>query len=230
MIGSVYITGTDTGAGKTIASCALIHALRKDGRRVVGMKPVASGCARLDGAWRNEDALALQAASDPRPPYALVNPYALPEASAPQIAAAQAGVSVRLEPMLAAFEILSRQSDAVVVEGVGGWLAPLAEGLGQADLVRALRLPVLLVVGLKLGCLSHARLTARAIAADGLSPIGWVACAVDPALTHVDDYFELVRAALPMPCFGRLPYQPEASAAERALSLRLKPGEAGGKV
>ncbi len=222
MIGSLYVTGTDTGVGKTLASCALIYALRHRGRRVVGMKPVASGCARLDGDWRNDDALALQAASEPRPPYALVNPYALPEASAPQIAAAQAGVAVRLEPILAAYQVLQRQADAVIVEGVGGWLAPLAEGLEQADLVRALRLPVLLVVGLKLGCLNHARLTARAIAADGLDVLGWVANAVDPALGHADDYFELLRAALPAPCLGRLPYAPGRAATELAAYLRIE--------
>lgn len=218
---SVYVTGTDTGAGKTHASCALIHALRNGGRRVVGMKPVASGCDSLAGEWRNDDAIALQAASDPRPPYALVNPYALPAATAPQIAAAQAGVQVRLEPMLAAYEVLRQQADAVVVEGVGGWLAPLAEGLEQADLARTLRLPVVLVVGMKLGCLNHARLTARAIAADGLVLRGWIASSVDPDLAYPEDYFQQVATALPVPCLGRLPYAPLASAAEQARYLSI---------
>ncbi|HEX5755543.1 MAG TPA: dethiobiotin synthase [Arenimonas sp.] len=221
MPGSVFITGTDTGVGKTFASCALLHALRARGLRAVGMKPVASGCERIDDDWRNADALALQAASDPRPAYALVNPFALPEPTAPQIAATQAGVEVCLEPMLAAYQLLQQQADAVVVEGVGGWLAPMADGLEQADLVRALRLPVLLVVGLKLGCLNHARLTARAVLADGLSLRGWIASDVDPALAHAEDYFGLLQAALPMPCIGRLPHRPDGDAAALAGTLRF---------
>lgn len=221
MTGSFYVTGTDTGAGKTFSSCVLLHALCRRGLRAVGMKPVASGCERIDGEWRNADALALQAASQPRPAYALLNPFALPEPTAPQIAARQAGVEVCLEPMLAAFDVLRQQADAVVVEGVGGWLAPLADGLEQADLARALGLPVVLVVGLKLGCLNHARLSARAIMADGLTFAGWVASEVDPALAHADAYFELVRAALPVPCWGRLPYRPDADPAELAATLRF---------
>ena len=120
-IDRLYVTGTDTGAGKTVASCALLHALRRDGRRAVGMKPVASGCAYTGGAWRNEDALALQAASDPRPDYADLNPFALPEPLAPELAARAAGVHVELPPLLDGFARLHAQADVVVVEGVGGW-------------------------------------------------------------------------------------------------------------
>src|SRR3982751_6377736 len=130
-----YVTGTDTAAGKTFASVALLHALRARGLRVAGMKPVASGCELRGGRWLNEDAMALQAASsEPMPEYALVNPFALPEAAAPPIAAAHAGASVSIAPMLQAFQALAAQADAVVVEGVGGWLAPFADGLEQAAL------------------------------------------------------------------------------------------------
>ena len=163
---ALYVTGTDTGIGKTLASCALLHALRGHGLRGAGMKPVASGCTRIDGEWRNADALALQAAGEPGIAYADINPFALEHPLAPELAARDAGVEVSLLPILASHARLSDHADAVVIEGVGGWAAPLSESLMQADLVRMLRLPVLLVVGLRLGCLNHALLSARAIAAD----------------------------------------------------------------
>ncbi|WP_064521933.1 dethiobiotin synthase, partial [Xanthomonas translucens] len=121
-----YVTGTDTGIGKTVASTALLHALRARGQTAVGMKPVASGCERSVDGWRNEDALALQAASLPRPDYADLNPYALPLPLAPELAAADAGVCVELGPIAAAFARLRAQAEVVVVEGVGGWAAPLS--------------------------------------------------------------------------------------------------------
>jgi dethiobiotin synthetase len=209
----IYVTGTDTGAGKSVASVALLSALRRDGARAVGMKPVASGCERTAEGLRNEDALALQAASDPRPDYALVNPYALPEATAPQIAAALAGTPPRLEPLLAAYRTLAGMADHVVVEGVGGWLAPLGDHpdgrpFEQSELVRALGLPVVLVVGLRLGCLNHARLTAAAIAADGCRLIGWIGNTVEPPGRFHADYLQLLRAALPAACLGVLPWSP----------------------
>jgi dethiobiotin synthetase len=210
----VFITGTDTDAGKTFASSAFVHALRRGGTRVVGMKPVASGCALTPAGWRNADALALQAASDPVPDYALVNPVALRDPTAPQLAARAAGVTVTLPPLLEAYAALAAMADRVVVEGVGGWLAPLADGLDQSDLVKALDLPVILVVGLKLGCLNHARLTARAIAADGCRLQGWIGSTVEPGFT--DAYVDLVRAALPVPCLGVLPHAPGADPAALA--------------
>lgn len=215
---SYFITGTDTGVGKTFTSVALLHALRAGGARAVGMKPVASGCEATADGLRNEDALALQAASDPRPAYALVNPYALPEPTAPQIAAERAGVRVTLPPMLDAFRALQALSDQVVVEGVGGWLAPLADDLEQADLVKALDLPVILVVGLKLGCLSHARLSARAIVADGCCLHGWIGSGVEALEPR---YIELVARALPVPCLGVLPHSPGADPARLAAKLAV---------
>ena len=216
-----YVTGTDTGAGKTLASCTLLHALRAQGLRAVGMKPVASGCERIDGRWRNADALALQVASDPRPDYADLNPYALPEPLAPELAARAAGIEVALPPLLEAFARLRAQADVVVVEGVGGWAAPLAGDLDQADLVRALQAPVVLVVGMRLGCLNHARLTARAIAADGFGLAGWIASEVDPDMACRDENFELLSARLDAPCLGRLPHLPAPDPARLAARLAL---------
>ncbi|MBO9875615.1 MULTISPECIES: dethiobiotin synthase [Xanthomonas] len=215
-----YVTGTDTGIGKTIASTALLHALRARGQRAVGMKPVASGCSRDADGWRNEDALALQDASAPRPAYADLNPYALPLPLAPELAAADAGVELELAPIAAAFARLRAQADVVVVEGVGGWAAPLSATLDQADLARTLGLPVVLVVGLRLGCLNHARLSAAAIAADGLQCIGWIGNEIDPAMERIDDNMAMLRARLPMPCWGRLPYRPQPQAAQLAAELQ----------
>jgi len=219
MTNALYITGTDTGIGKTVASTALLHALRARGLRAVGMKPVASGCEWTDGGWRNEDALALLAASEPRPDYADLNPYALPLPLAPELAADEAGVTVELERIRAAHARLRAQSDVVVVEGVGGWAAPLSRTLDQAGVVRALELPVVLVVGLRLGCLNHAYLTARAIAADGARLAGWIANDIDPAMARADDNFGLLSQRLPAPCLGRLPHGETADAEAMARYL-----------
>jgi dethiobiotin synthetase len=203
---SYYITGTDTGIGKSVASAALLHALRGRGLHAVGMKPVASGCEMTADGWRNEDALLLQQASDPVPAYRDVNPYALPNPLAPELAAADAGVSIELQPIVEAHARLAAVADAVVVEGVGGWAAPLTASLDQLDVVRALELPVVMVVGLRLGCINHARLTARAIVEDGAQLVGWIANDIDPAMARSDDNFAILQRVLPMPCWGRLPF------------------------
>ena len=216
-----YVTGTDTGIGKTLASAALLHALRARGLRAAGMKPVASGCERVGGAWRNADALALQAAGEPGVAYADINPYALEHPLAPELAARDGGIEVALPPILAAHARLASQADAVVVEGVGGWAAPLSASLMQADLVRALRLPVLLVVGLRLGCINHALLSARAIVADGAHLDGWIASHVDPAMERVEENIAMLRARLPAPCWGVLPHAPGADPAAMAEHLRI---------
>jgi dethiobiotin synthetase len=217
----LFVTGTDTGVGKTLAACALLHALRARACAVAGFKPVASGCAHTPLGWRNDDALALQCASDPEPTYADVNPFALPEPTAPQIAARMAGIAVSLPPLLDAFERLSGHARCVVAEGAGGWLAPMGDGVEQSDLVRALELPVVLVVALRLGCLNHARLTARAIEADGCRLAGWIGSSVDADLAHRDAYLALLRDALPAPCWGVLPHVPDADAAAMAPHLHL---------
>lgn len=202
----LFVTGTDTGIGKSVASASLLHALRREGRSAVGMKPVASGCERQAEGWRNEDALLLQAASVPRPDYADVNPFALPEPLAPELAAASAGVTLALEPIRSAFARLRAQADCVVVEGVGGWAAPLTATLDQVDLVRALELPVVMVVGLRLGCINHARLTQQSIVASGARLVGWIANDIDPAMARADDNFAILHRYLAVPCWGRLPH------------------------
>ena len=206
MTRGIYVTGTDTGIGKTTVSCALLHALRARGLRAVGMKPVASGCERTADGWRNDDALRLLAASDPRPDYALVNLYALPEPTAPEIAAADVGVSLASEPLRVAFDALSAQSDIVVVEGVGGWAAPLSARLDQADLARAFGIPVLLVVGLRLGCINHARLTAGAIRADGWNLLGWIGNALDPDFARCEETMAILDRVIAAPRLGLLPH------------------------
>lgn len=218
---SIYVTGTDTGIGKTFSSCALLHALRGRGLRAAGMKPVASGCQRIDGAWRNEDALALQAAGESGIDYADINPFALEHPLAPELAARDAGTEVALPPILAARARLASRVDALVVEGVGGWAAPLSATLMQADLVRALQLPVVLVVGLRLGCINHALLSARAIAADGLVLAGWIGSHVDPAMERVEDNIAMLRERLPVPCWGVLPHAPGGDPATLAIHLQV---------
>ena len=218
---SYYITGTDTGIGKSVASAALLHALRARGLRAVGMKPVASGCEMTIDGWRNEDALALQLASDPTPAYSDVNPYALPNPLAPELAAADAGVSIELKPIADAYARLVAAADAVVVEGVGGWAAPLTASLDQLDVVRALELPVVMVVGLRLGCINHARLTARAIIEDGAQLAGWIANDIDPAMARSDDNFAILQRVLPVPCWGRLPFMATLDAGKISAHLHL---------
>ncbi|HLS83136.1 MAG TPA: dethiobiotin synthase [Arenimonas sp.] len=217
----LFVTGTDTGVGKSLVSATLLHVLRGDGRPAVGMKPVASGCERGPDGLRNADALQLQAASEPRPPYEWVNPVALADPTAPQIAAARAGLPVSLAPILAAHRQLQALAGRVVVEGLGGWLSGLGGGLEQADLVRALDLPVLLVVGLRLGCLNHARLTARAVAADGCHLLGWVGSRVEPPGEDAEAYLGLLSDTLCVPCLGVLPHAPDAHPAELARFLTV---------
>ncbi len=221
MSSAVYVTGTDTGIGKTLASCSLLHALRGQGLRASGMKPVASGCTWLDGEWKNEDALALQRASNVSANYADINPFALEHPLAPELAARDAGIDVTLAPILAAHAHLAAQADTVVVEGVGGWAAPLSANLMQADLVRALRMPVVLVVGLWLGCLSHALLSARAILSDGMTLMGWIGSHVDPSMERVQDNLVMLQERLPAPCWGVLPHVPDADPSAMASQLRV---------
>src|SRR6476469_122039 len=186
----LYVTGTDTGIGKT----------------------VASGCEATANGWRNEDALALLTASDPQPAYAALNPYALPLPLAPELAARDAGVRIDLPRILQAHARLRGLAAQVVVEGVGGWAAPLSATLTQAELVSALGIPVVLVVGLRLGCLNHAILSDRAIIADGCELLGWIGNAVDPDMQRRDDHRAMLDARLPAPCLGWLPHQATADA------------------
>ena len=202
----VFVAGTDTGIGKTVVSAALLAALNRAGGRAVGMKPVASGCRQTAHGWRNDDALTLMAQSAGVADYALVNPYAFPEAVAPHLAARAAGVEIRLDPILAAFGALSTIADYLVVEGVGGWAVPLSPTLMQRQLVQALKLPVVLVVGLRLGCINHALLSARAVAADGCRLIGWIGNRIDPEMERSEENISTLQERLTAPCLGLLPF------------------------
>ncbi|MGE5624890.1 MAG: dethiobiotin synthase [Bacillota bacterium] len=222
----VFITGTDTGIGKTRVSVGLLHALKRTGFKTVAMKPVASGATPGAEGLRNEDALALQAAATLKRPYELVNPYCFAPPFAPHLAAREAGTEIGLEKIRSAYEALCRDAGAVVVEGVGGWQVPLSETLELPDLVRELELPVLLVVGLRLGCLNHALLTARAIRADGAELAGWVANAIDSHYERPEANIATLEAELDAPLLGRLEYAPQADAATLAAALT----EAGARI
>jgi dethiobiotin synthetase len=207
-----FITGTDTGAGKTYATCCLLHAFSARGLRALGMKPVASGSELQNGEFRNEDALLLQAASTIDVPYALINPYALREPTAPEIAARLDGATIALSAIQSAYAELAAQADIVLVEGVGGWLAPITEQIDQADIPRTLDLSVILVVGLKLGCLNHARLSVEAIRSRGFQLAGWLCSDVDPNLRFSEDYFAALERVMDAPLIGRIGHahqQPE---------------------
>lgn len=204
---SVFITGTDTGVGKTRITCALLLAARRRPVKAYGMKPVASGSTFKDGEWHNEDADLLRAYSTtPTPDLALMNPYALEEPIAPQIAARHAGVTIELERLQAAHQALLYSANLVVVEGVGGWAVPFSDMAMQAQLVRALKIPVLLVVGIRLGCINHALLTAQAIAADGCKLVGWIANRIDPAVACIDEVIASISEELDVPLLADVPH------------------------
>lgn len=215
----VYVTGTDTGIGKTHVACRLVESLRLHGMRVAAMKPVASGCRITTDGLRNEDAEALLAAADRAVAYADVNPYAFADPIAPHLAAADAGVRIDLATIVAAHARLAADAEASIVEGVGGWAAPLGDTLEQADLVRALGLDVVLVVGLRLGCINHARLSAAAIAADRCRLVGWIANRVDPAMDRADDNIETLRSRLDVPLLGVVAHGDTRSDARLARAL-----------
>ncbi|MGH8042671.1 MAG: dethiobiotin synthase [Rudaea sp.] len=216
----VFITGTDTGIGKTLVSVALLAALNVAGRRAVGMKPVASGCAVTPVGLRNEDAQLLIEHSAGAPDYVQVNPYAFRDPIAPHLAAIDAGIEIRLQPIQTAFAALSARADFLVVEGVGGWMVPLSSKRMLTDLVRALNLPVILVVGLRLGCLNHAQLSARAIIADGCQLIGWIGNRIDPDMARVEDNIATLRERMPAPCLGVVPYASAPDPGALAAHLR----------
>ncbi|OGB14640.1 MAG: dethiobiotin synthase [Burkholderiales bacterium RIFCSPHIGHO2_12_FULL_67_38] len=204
-----FVTGTDTGVGKTLVSATLLHTLARHHPRVVGMKPVAAGLVQQGGEWVAEDAMALRAASTVAVPPELDCPVALPEPLSPHLAAARAGRRVGVAELVAAHRKLRSLADVVLVEGSGGWRVPLNEDETLADLAVALARPVVLVVGLRLGCLNHALLTAEAIRADGLHLAGWVANAIDPGMACRDENMDTLRHWLPAPLLGVVPWHPQ---------------------
>lgn len=200
-----FVTGTDTGVGKTLVSAALLQLYAEQGLRAVGMKPVAAGCERKGGLLLNEDVELLCAAANVDAPRQLVNPYAFEPAIAPHIAAQQAGCSIEIARVIECYEQLARDSDVVVVEGVGGFMVPLNAKETLADLALRMQLPVILVVGMRLGCLNHALLTAEAIQSRGLELAGWVANRIDPNMNCFEDNLSTLSRRMPPSLLGVIP-------------------------
>lgn len=200
-----FITGTDTGVGKTRVAVAMIHALRAQGMRVAAMKPVAAGSAPGE---LNEDVVALLQAANVDADLNDVNPYRFEQAVAPHIAAQQAGLRIELSVIAAAYSRLAALADAVVVEGAGGWRVPLNEHEDMADLAQMLGLPVVLVVGLRLGCLNHTLLTAESIVSRHLLWAGWVGNHIDLAMVQQQANLDALRVRLPAPCLGVQAFNP----------------------
>lgn len=222
-----FVTGTDTEIGKTLISAAILHKLVTSGQRACGMKPIAAGAAiGDDGFLHNEDADMLAAAGNVHLPQHITTPYMFKEPAAPHIAAALEGVTIELVPIIAAYAEILGASDAVVVEGVGGFHVPLADDFDTADLAAQLNLPVVLVVGLRLGCISHALLTVEAVVRRGLVIAGWVANEVDPDMAFIDENVAALEQRIPAPLLGRVPRldAPTAASAADYLHLNGLPG------
>jgi dethiobiotin synthetase len=219
MLQHFFITGTDTGVGKTLVACSLVHAFQARGLKVAVMKPVSSGSERTADGLRNADALALLNASDQLLDYALVNPYCFEPAIAPHLAARQLGITIELPRLQQAFQQLATPADVVVIEGAGGWRVPLQPQGYLSDFPESLAMAVILVVGLRLGCISHAILTAEAIQRGPCRLVGWIGNHIDPQLALPAENIQTLRERLAAPCLGVLPFINSTDAT--ALSLEL---------
>lgn len=211
-----FVTGTDTGVGKTLVACALLRAFARRNLTVVGMKPVAAGAQSDGGKLINDDVVALSRASTVAAPPDAVNPYCFAPPIAPHIAAAEAGVAIEIERLHNAYARLASLADCVIVEGAGGFRVPLGPATDTADLAARLGVPVLLVVGIRLGCINHALLTADAISAAGLTFAGWVANHIDEHMMRADDNVETLQRRLRAPLLARIPYSAEPDASGSA--------------
>ena len=211
-----FIAGTDTEVGKTFASCALLHVLRNAGIAAVGMKPVAAG---TDAAGRNDDVEALRAASGVQAPRSLINPYLFQPAIAPHIAAAEEGRCIDIEHIVRTFDTLREQADTILVEGVGGFCVPLGPDSDTADLAEKLGLPVILIVGMRLGCINHALLTQQSIAARGLKLAGWIANRIDPDMSRFEENLAALKTRVAAPLLGVIPANSTPETAAKLLRL-----------
>jgi dethiobiotin synthetase len=214
-----FITGTDTGVGKTVVACALLHALAAGGARVIGMKPVAAGARMRHGRLENEDVSALKAAANVSAPDELINPYCFEPPIAPHIAAAEARVHIELARLTNARAALAERADYVVIEGAGGFRVPLGGDLDTAQMAAHLGLPVLLVVGMRLGCINHALLTAAAINAVGLPLAGWVANHIDRHMIYAQENVTALEERLHAPLLARIPWTTGINSAKVAAAL-----------
>jgi dethiobiotin synthetase len=218
---SCFVTGTDTEIGKTLIASTLVYALAARGVRAAGMKPIAAGAEWHDHAWHNEDVDAHIAAGNVALPVELITPYLMRTPASPHIAAALDNVAIDAARILDCYRQIAQQTDAVVVEGVGGFRVPLADHFDTADLAVQFGLPVVLVVGLRLGCINHALLTAEAIAARGLTLAGWVANTVDATMQYAAENVAALTARLSAPLLGLVPYMQPVDAAQAARHLDL---------
>ena len=216
---SYFVTGTDTAVGKTLISCALLHGFAAQGARVVGMKPVAAGC---DEDVQHEDVRQLRAAGNVQASAGQINPYCFMQVVAPHLAAQFVGVSINFERILESYAELAAQADVVIVEGAGGFRVPLNATQDSADLAEQLGLPVILVVGMRLGCLNHALLTAEAITSYGLTLAGWVANCVDENMAMREANIAALQQRIGAPLLGVVPYRAQPDAREAAKHLDLK--------
>ena len=216
-----FVTGTDTGVGKTLVCCALLYGFAASGKSVIGMKPIAAGAVDCASGLNNDDVVMLRAASNVAAPQNLVNPYCFKPPIAPHLAAQQAGVQIDLARITRAYMQLAAMADIVIVEGVGGFRVPLNSDHDAADLAIDLGLPVILVVGLRLGCLNHALLTAQAIRACGLTLAGWIANRIDPAMSATEDNIAALSERLAAPLLGDIAFavEPDARCIAAALDL-----------
>jgi dethiobiotin synthetase len=212
MTQGLFITGTDTGCGKTEITLGLMQALQQRGEKVVGMKPVASGAEETAEGLRNEDALRIHRQGGSELPYAWINPFAYAPPIAPHLAAQSAGRPIDLQRIADHFERLADKADRVLVEGVGGWLVPLTGEATVADLALRLELPVILVVGMRLGCINHALLTDAAIRQSGARLLGWVANQVEPQMASREGNLQTLQKRLSAPCLGVVPWLGNLSA------------------
>lgn len=216
---SYFITGTDTEIGKTSVSCAIVRALAKRGLQVAAMKPVAAGAFEFNGAWHNEDMDALAAASNIKLPVSLTMPYLLKTPIAPHLSAELDHITIDIGHIVTCYHEICSQADAIIVEGVGGFCVPFTDANDSAELAVQLGLPVILVVGMKLGCISHALLTAEAVRSRGLKLAGWVANTIDPHMPFCDKNIQSLEARLNAPRLGTLPYLDSFSEADMFLDL-----------
>jgi len=202
-----FITGTDTGIGKTRTTIALLEYFKRQEKVVLGMKPVASGCMLVDGRLKNEDALLIQKHASNKMPYELINPYAFELPVSPHLAAKQAGTVIDIKRIKLAYQKLEQQSEVVIVEGVGGWLVPLNQNQDVSDLASLLGLPVIVVVGIRLGCINQARLTFSEIRRSGVQCLGWIASCVQQDMLMQTENIETLNHYADMPLLAVLPYE-----------------------
>ena len=212
---TLFITGTDTGVGKTLVTTALLTAAARAGMRSIGLKPVAAGCARVNGELRNEDALALRQSATVSIPYVEINPVPLEPAVAPHLAAAEAGQKITAADLIAHCEkFRTAEVDLLLIEGAGGWLVPLNDAETLADVCMGMGVPAVLVVGMRLGCINHALLTVGACIESGVPLAAWVANCVDPQMEALEGNIETLRQRIPAPLLGTIPFLDDAACAD----------------